>query len=73
MEKNLFESMGVELEELETPTNVDTSVKDQIVDDSPDPTSPEWNSYVLSLFVERASYMKGDLCVLDLGESQSFC
>ena len=62
MEKNLFESMGVELEELETPTNVDTSVKDRIVDDSPDPTSPEWNSYVLSLFVDGELYEGRPLC-----------
>jgi len=62
MEKNLFESMGVDLEELETPTNVDTGVKDRIVDDSPDPTSPEWNSYVLSLFVDGELYEGRPLC-----------
>ena len=62
MKKNLFESMGVELEELETPTNVDTGVKDRIVDDSPDPTSPEWNSYVLSLFVDGELYEGRPLC-----------
>ena len=62
MEKDLFESMGVELDELETPENVDTSVKDKIVDDSPDPTSPEWNNYVLSLFADGELYEGRPLC-----------
>ena len=54
--------MGVELDELETPENVDTSVKDKIVDDSPDPTSPEWNNYVLSLFADGELYEGRPLC-----------
>ena len=36
--------------ELETPPNTNTGVKDIVVDDSPSPTSPDWNDYVLSLF-----------------------
>jgi len=59
MEKDLFESVGVELE---TPENVDTSVKDKIVSDGPDPTSPEWNDHVLSLFVEKELYEGRPLC-----------
>jgi len=59
MEKDLFESVGVELE---TPENVDTSVKDQIVSSGPDPTSPEWNDHVLSLFTDGELYEGRPLC-----------
>jgi len=59
MERDLFESVGVELE---TPENVDTSVKDQFATDGPDPTSPEWNDYVLSLFAEKELYEGRPLC-----------
>lgn len=47
---------------LETPENVDTSVKDVIVSDGPDPTSPEWNDYVLGLFDEKELYDGRPLC-----------
>ena len=59
MERDLFESVGVELE---TPENVDTSVKDQIVSSGPDPTSPEWNDHVLSLFTDGELYEGRPLC-----------
>lgn len=50
LEKNddLFEHV-----ELESPSTVDTSVKDIIMDDAPDITSPEWNDYVLGLFADN--------------------
>jgi len=55
---NLFEGIA-----LETPENVDTSVKDKIATPSgPDPTSPEWNDYVLELFDERELYEGRPLC-----------
>ena len=47
-EKNLFEDV-----ELETPENTDVGVKDVILDDAPNITSPEWNDYVMSLFEEN--------------------
>ena len=47
---------------LETPVSVDTSVKDEIVADGPDPTSPEWNDYVLGLFAENELYDGRPLC-----------
>ena len=40
--------------ELESPSTVDTSVKDIIMDESaPSVTSPEWNDYVLGLFSDN--------------------
>lgn len=39
--------------ELETPSNTDTKVKDVIMDDAPDITSPNWNDYVLELFADN--------------------
>ncbi len=39
--------------ELETPSNTDTKVKDVIMDDAPDITSPKWNDYVLELFADN--------------------
>ena len=54
---DLFEGVA-----LETPQNVDTSVKDQIVTEGPDPTSPEWNDYVLGLFDESELYDGRPLC-----------
>ena len=39
--------------ELETPSNTDTTVKDVIMDDAPEITSPEWNDYVLELFASN--------------------
>ena len=59
MERDLFESVGVELE---TPENVDTSVKDPLVSSGPDPTSPEWNDHVLSLFTDGELYEGRPLC-----------
>ena len=47
-EDNLFEGM----EELQTPSNTDTSVKDVIMNDAPDMLSPEWHDYAMSLFNE---------------------
>ena len=47
-EKNLFEDV-----ELETPENTDVGVKDVIMDDGPNITSPEWNDYVMALFEEN--------------------
>ena len=47
-ERDLFESMT-----LESPMNTDTSVKDVIMDDAPDITSPDWNEYVMELFEEN--------------------
>jgi hypothetical protein len=39
--------------ELQTPSNTETKVKDVLVDESvPSITSPEWNDYVLDLFVD---------------------
>ena len=54
---DLFEGV-----ELETPQNVDTKVKDRIVTEGPDPTSPDWNDYVLSLFDESELYDGRPLC-----------
>ena len=54
---DLFEGV-----ELQTPVDVDTSVKDEIVTEGPDPTSPEWNDYVLGLFAETELYDGRPLC-----------
>ena len=54
---DLFEGV-----ELETPHNVDTKVKDRIVTEGPNPTSPDWNDYVLSLFDESELYDGRPLC-----------
>ena len=54
---DLFEGV-----ELETPHNVDTKVKDRIVTEGPNPTSPDWNDYVLSLFDEKELYDGRPLC-----------
>lgn len=54
---DLFEGV-----ELETPHNVDTRVKDRIVTEGPDPTSPDWNDYVLGLFDESELYDGRPLC-----------
>jgi hypothetical protein len=62
---NPFDTMGEvgtvdpNLPELQTPSNVDTRVKDKIMvdkDHTPTPTSPEWNDYVLSLFEPTELY-----------------
>lgn len=47
-EENLFEGM----EELQTPSNTDTSVKDVILKDAPSMLSPEWHDYAMTLFSE---------------------
>lgn len=57
MSDDLFEGVG-----LETPENVDTTVKDKIVTDGPNPTSVEWNDYVLSLFDDSELYDGRPLC-----------
>ena len=46
-EKNLFDNI-----ELNTAENTDVSIKDVIMDDTPQITSLEWNDYVMSLFEE---------------------
>jgi hypothetical protein len=47
---------------LETPENVDTRIKDEIVTEGPSPTDVEWNDYVLSLFDEGEMYDGRPLC-----------
>ena len=56
---DLFEGIA-----LQTPENVDTSVKDKIVSSEQgiNPTSPEWNEHVLSLFDDRELYEGRPLC-----------
>ncbi len=49
-------------EGLETVQDVDTSVTDVVQSDSPNPTSPEWNEYVLSLFEKSEMYDGRPLC-----------
>ena len=49
-------------EGLETVQDVDTSVTDVVRSDGPDPTSPEWNDYVLSLFEKNEMYDGRPLC-----------
>jgi hypothetical protein len=52
-----------ELFEALTPLeDVDTSVKDVVMMDGPEPTSVEWNDYVLSLFDESEMYDGRPLC-----------
>ena len=57
MSDDLFEGVG-----LDTPENVDTSVKDEIVTEGPSPTDVEWNDYVLGLFDEKELYDGRPLC-----------
>ena len=38
---------------LESPMNTNTSVRDVILDDGPDMTSPDWNEHVMELFEEN--------------------
>lgn len=45
---NLFEGV----EELQTPSNTDTTVKNVILEDAPHMLSPEWHDYAMSLFNE---------------------
>ena len=47
-EENLFEGV----EELQTPSNTDTSVKNVVLQDSPHMLSPEWHDYAMKLFNE---------------------
>ena len=47
-EENLFEGV----EELQTPSNTDTSVKNDIASDAPSMLSPEWHDYAMTLFQE---------------------
>ena len=46
-ETDMFDTL-----ELETPQDVDTSTQDVIAENTPHPTSPEWNDYVMSLFAD---------------------
>ncbi len=48
LEENLFEGV----EELSTPSNTDTSVKDITPSDAPSMLSPEWHDYAMTLFQE---------------------
>jgi len=57
MNDDLFEGVA-----LDTPQNVDTSVKDEIVTEGPSPTDVEWNDYVLGLFDEKEMYDGRPLC-----------
>lgn len=47
---------------LESPFDVDTSVKDEIVTEGPSPTDVGWNDYVLGLFDEKELYDGRPLC-----------
>lgn len=47
-EENLFDDM----EELQTPSNTRTSVRDIILEDAPDMLSSEWHDYAMKLFNE---------------------
>lgn len=53
----MFEDVG-----LKTASDVDTSVKDEIVTDTPSPTDVEWNDYVLGLFDAKELYDGRPLC-----------
>jgi hypothetical protein len=48
IEQNLFEGV----EELSTPSNTDTSVKNVVTEDAPSMLSPEWHEYAMNLFEE---------------------
>ena len=48
-EENLFEGV----EELKTPSNTDTSVKDVVASEAPSMLSPEWHDYAMTLFEEN--------------------
>ncbi len=45
--EDLFSNVG-----LQTPSNTKVGVKDVVLDNAPDMTSPQWTEYVLSLFDE---------------------
>ena len=47
-DENIFEGV----EELQTPSNTNTSVKDVVLEDAPSMLSPEWHDYAMSLFEE---------------------
>ena len=47
-EEDLFEGV----EELQTPSNTDTSVKNKVASDAPSMLSPEWHDYAMTLFEE---------------------
>jgi hypothetical protein len=46
------EDMFEGVEELKTPSNTDTSVKDVVLDNAPSMLSPEWHDYAMKLFQE---------------------
>ena len=47
-DNDLFEGV----EELKTPSNTDTSVKNKVASDAPSMLSPEWHDYAMTLFQE---------------------
>jgi len=49
-EENLFD--GIAVEELQTPSNTDTSVKNVMLADAPSMLSAEWHDFAMSLFDE---------------------
>jgi hypothetical protein len=49
IEQDLFQGV----EELKTPSNTDTRVKDVISEDTPSMLSPEWHDYAMTLFEEN--------------------
>jgi hypothetical protein len=56
-EKDLFEDVF-----LQTPQNVDTSVKDRFMMDGPEMTDPQWSDYVMKLFDPTELYEGRPLC-----------
>ena len=50
-EPDLFETV-----KLETPMDVDTSIRDVVAEESPSTTDPGWNDYVMSKFTEKELY-----------------
>ena len=49
LSEDIFEGV----EELQTPSNTDTSVKNVILEDAPSMLSPEWHDYAMTLFEEN--------------------
>ena len=51
-EMEVAEDMFEGVEELKTPSNTDTSVKNMVSEDTPSMLSPEWHDYAMTLFQE---------------------